>query len=90
PEEIPVVLSAFGQGSIAIKAAEQGTGLGLPIVQGLLAMHGGDFILDSKLRVGTDAIAIFPASRVMEELPAIPREASGRNSRPRRSMAVAS
>ena len=31
--EIPVVLSAFGQGSIAIKSAEQGTGLGLPIVQ---------------------------------------------------------
>ena len=38
-DEIPVVLSAFGQGSIAIKSAEQGTGLGLPIVQGLLAMH---------------------------------------------------
>ncbi|MGO4842106.1 sensor histidine kinase, partial [Rhizobiaceae sp. 2RAB30] len=37
PDEIPVVLSAFGQGSIAIKSAEQGTGLGLPIVQGLLA-----------------------------------------------------
>src|SRR5690606_13092943 len=32
-EEIPVVLAAFGQGSIAIKSAEQGTGLGLPIVQ---------------------------------------------------------
>ncbi len=41
-DEIPIVLSAFGQGSIAIKSAEQGTGLGLPIVQGLLAMHGGD------------------------------------------------
>ncbi|TIM61901.1 MAG: sensor histidine kinase, partial [Mesorhizobium sp.] len=40
-DEIPVVLSAFGQGSIAIKSAEQGTGLGLPIVQSLLAMHGG-------------------------------------------------
>src|SRR5690606_6783164 len=31
PDEIPIVLSAFGQGSIAIKNAEQGTGLGLPI-----------------------------------------------------------
>ena len=30
-EEIPVVLSKFGQGSNAIKSAEQGTGLGLPI-----------------------------------------------------------
>jgi len=35
-DEIPVVLAAFGQGSIAIKSAEQGTGLGLPIVQGLV------------------------------------------------------
>jgi two-component system cell cycle sensor histidine kinase PleC len=71
-DEIPVVLSAFGQGSIAIKSAEQGTGLGLPIVQGLIAMHGGEFDLKSKLREGTEAIAIFPASRVMEELPALP------------------
>jgi two-component system cell cycle sensor histidine kinase PleC len=71
-DEIPVVLSAFGQGSIAIKSAEQGTGLGLPIVQGLIAMHGGEFELHSKLREGTEAIAIFPLSRVMEELPALP------------------
>jgi len=74
-EEIPVVLSAFGQGSIAIKSAEQGTGLGLPIVQGLIAMHGGEFELQSKLREGTEAIAIFPLSRVMEELPALPTKA---------------
>ncbi|MGX5847791.1 sensor histidine kinase [Mesorhizobium sp. PL10] len=71
-DEIPIVLSAFGQGSIAIKSAEQGTGLGLPIVQGLLAMHGGEFELQSKLREGTEAIAIFPLTRVMEELPALP------------------
>jgi two-component system, cell cycle sensor histidine kinase PleC len=74
-DEIPIVLSAFGQGSIAIKSAEQGTGLGLPIVQGLLAMHGGEFELHSKLREGTEAIAIFPLSRVMEELPALPTAA---------------
>jgi two-component system cell cycle sensor histidine kinase PleC len=64
-DEIPVVLSAFGQGSIAIKSAEQGTGLGLPIVQGLLEIHGGRLELHSKLREGTEAIAIFPADRVM-------------------------
>lgn len=71
-DEIPVVLSAFGQGTIAIKSAEQGTGLGLPIVQGLVAMHGGEFELHSRLREGTEAIVIFPPSRVMEELPALP------------------
>ena len=77
-DEIPVVLSAFGQGSIAIKSAEQGTGLGLPIVQGLLAMHGGEFELHSKLREGTEAIAIFPPARVMEALPAMPTAAMQR------------
>jgi two-component system cell cycle sensor histidine kinase PleC len=70
-EEIPVVLSAFGQGSIAIKSAEQGTGLGLPIVQAILAKHNGEFILKSKLREGTEAIAILPAKRVLQSLPAV-------------------
>ncbi|MGF0538482.1 sensor histidine kinase [Agrobacterium sp. ES01] len=70
-EEIPVVLSAFGQGSIAIKSAEQGTGLGLPIVQAILNKHGGEFKLKSKLREGTEVIAILPARRVLETLPAV-------------------
>ena len=77
-DEIPVVLSAFGQGSIAIKSAEQGTGLGLPIVQGLLHLHGGEFQLHSKLREGTEAVAIFPPVRVMEALPAMPTAAAKR------------
>ncbi|MFB2551671.1 sensor histidine kinase [Ensifer soli] len=70
-EEIPIVLSAFGQGSIAIKSAEQGTGLGLPIVQAILAKHDGEFILRSKLREGTEVIAILPAKRVLQSLPAV-------------------
>jgi two-component system cell cycle sensor histidine kinase PleC len=74
PEEIPIVLSAFGQGSIAIKSAEQGAGLGLPIVQALMHMHDGTFELKSKLREGTEAIACFPLSRVMEALPPIAEE----------------
>jgi two-component system, cell cycle sensor histidine kinase PleC len=76
-DEIPIVLAAFGQGSIAIKSAEQGTGLGLPIVQGLVDLHGGEFQLRSKLREGTEAIVIFPPTRVMEELPAIPTHQIG-------------
>ncbi len=70
-EEIPIVLSAFGQGSIAIKSAEQGTGLGLPIVQAILAKHNGQFILRSKLREGTEAIAILPSRRVLQSLPPV-------------------
>jgi two-component system cell cycle sensor histidine kinase PleC len=72
PDEIPIVLAAFGQGTIAIKSAEQGTGLGLPIVQGLAELHGGELQLHSKLREGTEVIVAFPPTRVMEELPAVP------------------
>jgi two-component system cell cycle sensor histidine kinase PleC len=68
-DEIPIVLSSFGQGAIAIKTPEQGAGLGLPIVQGLVDLHGGTFDLRSKLREGTEITVGFPASRVMSALP---------------------
>jgi two-component system cell cycle sensor histidine kinase PleC len=68
-DEIPVVLSSFGQGSNAIKSAEQGAGLGLPIAKNLIEMHGGSFTLRSKLQVGTEAIAALPPERVTAALP---------------------
>src|ERR1041384_1394664 len=67
-EEIPIVLSSFGQGSNAIKSAEQGTGLGLPIAKKLVDMHGGTFTLKSKLRVGTEAIVTFQPERALAAL----------------------
>ncbi|WP_264050934.1 sensor histidine kinase [Methylobacterium flocculans] len=70
-DEIGTVMSSFGRGSLAIKTAEQGSGLGLPIVKGLVDLHGGHFQLKSKPREGTEVVVIFPASRVMETLPAI-------------------
>jgi two-component system cell cycle sensor histidine kinase PleC len=70
-EEIPIVLSSFGQGSNSIKSAEQGAGLGLPIVKGLIDLHGGSFTLRSKLREGTEVIVTFPAERVMAALPPV-------------------
>jgi two-component system cell cycle sensor histidine kinase PleC len=75
-EEIPVVLQSFGRGSLAIKNAEQGTGLGLPIVKGLVDMHGGQLVLRSVLRQGTEVIVTFPPSRVMDSLAPVvdPRE----------------
>ncbi|WP_337269874.1 sensor histidine kinase [Oryzifoliimicrobium ureilyticus] len=84
-EEIPIVLSAFGQGSVAIKSAEQGTGLGLPIVQALLSQHDGQFVLRSQLREGTEVIAILPATRVLE--PVTPVKPSDASPRKRRSFA---
>jgi two-component system cell cycle sensor histidine kinase PleC len=66
--EIETVLSSFGQGSLAQKTAEQGAGLGLPIVQKIMELHQGRFDLFSKLRFGTEAIATFPRARVMDGL----------------------
>jgi two-component system cell cycle sensor histidine kinase PleC len=67
-DEIPIVLASFGQGSNAIKSAEQGTGLGLPIAKNLIDLHGGTFTLRSKLREGTEVIVTFPPERVMSAL----------------------
>lgn len=67
-DEIPLVMETFGRGSQAHKSAEPGSGLGLPIVKGLVELHGGHFILRSKVREGTEVIATFPAQRVMEAL----------------------
>jgi two-component system, cell cycle sensor histidine kinase PleC len=77
-EEIPTVLSSFGRGELAIKTAEQGTGLGLPIVKGLVDLHRGQFHLRSKLREGTEVIVAFPAERVMETLGQVAPQAERR------------
>ena len=39
--------------------------------------HDGSFELTSRLREGTEAIAVFPQSRVMEALPPIEGETRG-------------
>jgi two-component system, cell cycle sensor histidine kinase PleC len=69
-DEIPTVMSPFGRGTLAHKNAEEGSGLGLPIVKGLVELHGGTFTLQSKHREGTEVIVIFPPERVMDALPA--------------------
>ncbi|MDB5649385.1 MAG: two-component sensor histidine kinase [Hyphomicrobiales bacterium] len=67
--EIPIVMSSFGRGSLAQKNADEGSGLGLPIVKGLVELHGGTFTIKSEVRVGTEVIVVFPAERVINALP---------------------
>jgi len=69
-EEMPRVMQAFGQGSLAQQTAEGGTGLGLPIVQNLVRLHGGAFRLRSALRKGTEAIVWLPPGRRLSAWPA--------------------
>ncbi|HEX5665273.1 MAG TPA: ATP-binding protein, partial [Hyphomicrobium sp.] len=63
------VLQVFGQGSLAHENAEGGTGLGLPIVQNLIELHGGVFELLSELRKGTEAIITLPKQRIFAAVP---------------------
>ena len=90
--EIPVIMSSFGRGSLAQKNAEEGTGLGLPIVKGLIELHGGTFELKSEVRVGTEVIMVLPPERVIDALPMLnvnaPSASNQRNSN-RRTRAAA-
>ena len=67
--EIPLVMASFGRGTFAHKTAEEGSGLGLPIVKGLVELHGGTFALRSRVREGTEVTVTFPPERVMDVLP---------------------
>jgi two-component system cell cycle sensor histidine kinase PleC len=64
-EEIELAMQAFSRGSLAVKKAVDGAGLGLPIVKGLITMHGGSFELRSKPGQGTEATVVFPLTRVL-------------------------
>jgi two-component system, cell cycle sensor histidine kinase PleC len=68
-EEIPLIMSSFGRGSLALQNACEGSGLGLPIVKGLVELHGGVFTLRSKMREGTEVVVVFPPERVMNAPP---------------------
>jgi two-component system, cell cycle sensor histidine kinase PleC len=50
--------------------------LGLPIVKGLIDLHGGQFHLLSKLREGTEVIATIPSDRVMDLLQPVAHSAA--------------
>jgi two-component system cell cycle sensor histidine kinase PleC len=85
--EIPVIMSSFGRGSMAQKNADEGAGLGLPIVKALVELHGGVFNLRSKLREGTEVIVVFPPERVMNALPRLDPDAPEPRRSPRRRLA---
>ena len=62
-EDLALVFEKFGQGRHDVVTADRGTGLGLPIVKGLVETHGGSIVLESEFGVGTTVTARFPAAR---------------------------
>jgi two-component system cell cycle sensor histidine kinase PleC len=85
-DELSRVMQAFGQGSLAQRTAEGGSGLGLPIVKGLIELHGGRFELKSELRKGTEVTVFLPKERVLRPVAAVPPDARERpGAEPKRS-----
>ena len=62
-EDLALVFKKFGQGRHDVVTNDHGTGLGLPIVKGLVEAHGGSITLESERGVGTTITARFPANR---------------------------
>ena len=64
PEDTMRVFQNFGQGRHDVVMADKGTGLGLPIVKGLIEAHGGHVELESRIGEGTTVSVFLPPLRV--------------------------
>lgn len=65
PEDQARVFERFGQVRQDIAGVEKGTGLGLPIVKGLVEAQGGSVALASKPGEGTCITVMLPADRIV-------------------------
>jgi|HubBroStandDraft_5_1064220.scaffolds.fasta_scaffold17044_2 two-component system cell cycle sensor histidine kinase PleC len=66
--DLALVFENFGQGRHDAVIADRGTGLGLPIVRGLVEAMGGRVSLDSTPGEGTRVTITLPKSRVRERM----------------------
>lgn len=60
PDDIPTVLSEYGQVEHGLNHVGEGTGLGLPITKKLVELHGGKLTLESELGQGTTVNVCLP------------------------------
>jgi PAS domain S-box-containing protein len=62
-DDIPRALQPFGQIDNSLARPHGGTGLGLPLAQRLVELHGGTMALDSELGKGTTVTIVLPPER---------------------------
>ena len=67
PDKIALAFEPFRQIDSTLAREVEGTGLGLPLVKKLMALHDGDVTLESTLNVGTAVYVTFPAWRCVTE-----------------------
>jgi len=63
-DEIETAMQPFSQVDASLSRRHEGLGLGLPLVNAFIALHGGHLELVSEPNVGTTATIVFPARRV--------------------------
>ncbi len=60
PDEIRKAMERFGQAEKSYSKSISGTGLGLPLVEGLVKLHGGTLTIESEKGKGTTVIIRLP------------------------------
>jgi len=63
-DDIPKVLSEYGQAEHGLDHAIEGTGLGLPITKKLVELHGGELLLESIVNKGTTITVCLPRDTI--------------------------
>lgn len=62
--DIDKVMTEFGQVNNTLAKPNEGTGLGLPLSNAIMELHGGTLSISSKIKAGTIVSLSFPAARV--------------------------
>jgi cell cycle sensor histidine kinase DivJ len=75
-DDLPRLGTPFVQADQSYERRYEGTGLGLSMVKGLAALHGGSLTIESRLGVGTTATVMLPIRVVAPE--AIERSSAGK------------
>lgn len=68
PDALENIMTPFYQAEDSYARSQDGTGLGLSLVNAMVQMHGGILDLQSEVGHGTTATLMFPKSRVVVDL----------------------
>jgi len=64
-KELAKAMTRFGQVDSGLDRRREGTGIGLPLTQGLVELHGGTFEIESAKGEGTTVSVHFPPKRTV-------------------------
>ncbi len=64
-QDLDRVLQPFEQADSSLARTHEGTGLGLPLVNAMIELHGGSLTLKSAIDKGTEATIVFPEERLV-------------------------